>query len=217
MAVSEAEVRKYLDPEEPNYPKAAAALGAEALPVLERLVSEGDPLLASKAAYLASLIPDPGASRVLDAAARSPEATVRVAAAAGAQRRPELAAVVDHLSTDPDQGVRKVAGRTARSRPRTQPTASPGEDHGGGPDPDDDSGAEQSSGEGGGSIDVSSRGEMTMPGLVEGDGGGGGDFGTGPAGAVHETSAGPDGGGVLPSEFSRQGDTTHGGGGGGGG
>jgi hypothetical protein len=213
MAVTEAEVRKYLDPEEPNYPKAAAALGADALPVLERLVSAGDPLLASKAAYLASLIPDPGASRVLDIAARSSEPTVRVAAAAGAQRRPELAAVVDDLATDPDQGVRKVAGRAARGRPRAQPAAPPDDDHGGGPDPEDDSADERSSGEGGGSVDIAGRAAATLPGRIDSDGGGGGDLGTSPAGVLHDTSAGPDGGGVLPSEFARHDDTAHGGGG----
>ena len=47
---NEAQVRKYLDPEEPDYKAAAAALGAEALPVLESLVRGADPLLASKAA-----------------------------------------------------------------------------------------------------------------------------------------------------------------------
>lgn len=193
MAVSEADVRKYLDPEEPNYAKAAAALGAEALPVLERLVSESDPLLASKAAYLASLIPDPGAARVLDVAARSPEATVRVAAAAGAQRRPELTAVLDTLATDRDQGVRKVAGRAAGARPRGQRTVPPDDDHGGGPDPEGESAGDGSPGEGGG---------------------GGGDLGSGPAVGTDSLADGPDGGGVLPSEFAGRGDTAHGGGGG---
>ena len=93
MAESEAQVRKYLDPEEPNYAKAAAALGAEPCPFSS--AREGaDPLLASKAAYLASLIPDPRAARVLEVAARSPEATVRVAAAAAAHRHPELATML---------------------------------------------------------------------------------------------------------------------------
>ena len=214
MAVSEAEVRKYLDPEEPNYAKAAAALGADALPVLERLVREGDPLLASKAAYLASLIPDPGAARVLDVAARSHEATVRVAAAAGAQRRPELAAVLDTLATDRDTGVRKVAARAAAARPRAQPAAPPDDDHGGGADPEDDAAGERSPGEGGGSTDTSARAVMGIQGVDEADGGGGGDLGSGPAASMHRASDGPDGGGVLPSEFTGQGDTERGGGGG---
>ena len=88
MATTEAQVRAYLEPEEPNYPAAAAALGAEALPVLDTLVRGGDPLLASKAAYLASMIPDEQAARVLEQAARSAHPTVRVAAAAGMQTQP---------------------------------------------------------------------------------------------------------------------------------
>jgi hypothetical protein len=214
MAVSEAEVRKYLDPEEPNYAKAAAALGADALPVLERLVSEGDPLLASKAAYLASLIPHPEAARVLDVASRSPEVTVRVAAAAGAQRRPELAALLENLSTDHDQGVRKVASRAAGARTRSQSVAPPDDDHGGGHDPDDGDAGERSPGEGGGSTDSGARGVTAMPGVIQGDGGGGGDIGTGPALPIHGASDGPDGGGVLPSAFAGRGDLAHGGGGG---
>ncbi len=90
MATTEAQVRAYLEPEEPNYKAAAAALGAEALPVLETLVQGADPLLASKAAYLASLVPDERAARVLEQASRSEHATVRVAAAAGLQKLADL-------------------------------------------------------------------------------------------------------------------------------
>lgn len=217
MTVSEAEVRQYLDPEEPNYAKAAAALGADALPVLEQLVSGGDPLLASKAAYLASLIPDPGAARVLDVAARSPEATVRVAAAAGAQRRPDLGGVLATLSTDRDQGVRKVAGKAAGARSRPQPAAPPDDDHGGGPDPTDDSAGRQSPGDGGGSTDITARASAAPPEADESDGGGGGDPGSGAAVATIGASDGPDGGGQLPSEFTGHGDVAHDSGGGGGG
>jgi hypothetical protein len=213
MAVSEAEVRKYLDPEEPNYAKAAAALGAEALPVLERLVSGSDPLLASKAAYLASQIPDPGAARVLDVAARSREATVRVAAAAGAQQRPELNAVLDELASDQDHGVRKVASRAAGARGRSQPARLPDDDHGGGLDPEDDRGGERSPGEGGGSTGTVAGASRALPDVAEGDGGGGGDLGRGSVVDRGRTD-GPDGGGVLPSELAdRSDDTRHGGGG----
>ena len=214
MAVSEAEVRTYLDPEEPNYPAAAAALGAGALPVLEQLVSGSDPLLASKAAYLASLIPDPGAARVLDLAARSREATVRVAAAAGAQRRPELAGFVNTLLIDDDHGVRKVAARAASARPRAQPGVLPAEDHGGGPDPAEDSGGDRSPGEGGGSTDTADRPVAVLAGADDSDGGGGGDLGSASDADVDGVSDGPDGGGVLPAALAGQGDTTHGGGGG---
>src|SRR5688500_13669650 len=90
MAMNEARVRAHLEPEEPNYKAAAADLGPEALPILEALVVGSDPLLASKAAYLASLIPGDEAARVLETASRSDHPTVRVAAAAGLQKRPDV-------------------------------------------------------------------------------------------------------------------------------
>lgn len=212
MAVTEAEVRKHLDPEEPNYPAAAAALGAEALPVLERLVSASDPLLASKAAYLAALIPDPAAARVLEIAAGSPEATVRVAAAAGAQRRPELAAALESLLTDRDPGVRKVAERAAGRRERARAPVPPDDDHGGGPGADDDAGPERSAGEGGGSPDTA-VGEASRDEGDE-DGGGGGDLGgSGAAAESGRASDGPDGGGELPVGLTAPGTSGHGGGG----
>ncbi len=210
MAVTESEVRKHLDPEEPNYPAAAAALGAEALPVLERLVRASDPLLASKAAYLASLIPDPAAARVLEVAAASREATVRVAAAAGARQRPELAAALESLLIDQDAGVRKVAERAAGVQERMRAPVPPDDDHGGGPGQDDDGGPEQSTGEGGGSVG-SSAGEGAR-GEGDEEGGGGGDPST-VAAESGRTSDGPDGGGDVPVGSTTPGGAAHGGGG----
>jgi hypothetical protein len=70
MAVTSEQVRAALTPEEPDY-EAAAELGPEALPHLQRLVEGADPNLASKAAYLAGRIGDPEAASILETAAAS--------------------------------------------------------------------------------------------------------------------------------------------------
>jgi hypothetical protein len=110
MAISLDEVRRVLDPDEPNY-KAAARLGTEALPHLQALVAGDNPMLASKAAYAASLLEDATGQEVVNAAARSADPTVRVAAAAAARNLPADSArvVLSQLITDDDPGIRKVA------------------------------------------------------------------------------------------------------------
>ncbi|HVK24326.1 MAG TPA: hypothetical protein VM677_23470 [Actinokineospora sp.] len=116
MAITFEQVRAVLIPEEPDY-AAAAALGTEALPHLKSMVEGGEPMLAAKAAYVASLIDDEGSVDILMAAAAHSEPSVRVAAAAGtrnlAQGRAE--AVQATLAEDEDAGVRaknaQAAGR----------------------------------------------------------------------------------------------------------
>jgi hypothetical protein len=116
MPVTEEQVRAQLEKEEPDY-TAAAQLGPDALPVLEKLVRGPDPLLASKAAYLASMIPDSRAAKVLEAAAQSPHVTVRVAAAAGLKHMPAVAEhVMIRLIDDHDEGVRRVALRSVHGK-----------------------------------------------------------------------------------------------------
>lgn len=226
MAITEAQVRAHLEPEEPDYP-AAAALGAEALPVLERLVRDADPLLASKAAYLASLIPDDRADRVLAEAARSEHPTVRVAAAAGLRKRPDPPedAVID-LMTDRDEGVRKVAMKSTRRlskslrdriAARAETERNPGRraamdavlrqtrdvdqggDYGGGPltAPSPETG--DAPGEGGGDLGSGSGRRPTLASAEGLEGGGGGDLG-GDRGRSAPTTDGPDGGGVIGAE-----------------
>ena len=78
MVVTMKQVRNELDPDEPDYVK-AAKLGEEALPYLEEIVKTGDALLASKAAYLASLIPDEKSVTVLETASKSNFPEVRAA------------------------------------------------------------------------------------------------------------------------------------------
>ena len=110
MPVTMEQVRAVLDSEEPNYEQ-AAQLGPEALPHLEELVGETDSLLASKAAYLASLIEDPHSKDILSRAAASDRAEVRAAAAGGASNlSPDAASdVLEPLLKDRDVGVRKTA------------------------------------------------------------------------------------------------------------
>jgi HEAT repeat protein len=118
MAVTMDDVRTALDPEEPNYQK-AAKLGPEALPHLDVLVSSGDSMLASKATYLASMIKSAESARVVAKAARSADPIVRVAAAAAASKLSDAGAsdVLLDLVGDPDPGVRKVARAAAPSKP----------------------------------------------------------------------------------------------------
>jgi len=113
MAVTMAQVRAALDPEETNYER-AKALGPEALPHLEVLIKTADPMLASKAAYLAGLLAAPGSARVVAQAAASDEPTVRVAAAAAAKHLDdaETDEVLKPLLADADPGVRRMAKKS---------------------------------------------------------------------------------------------------------
>src|SRR5262245_52432488 len=106
MAVTMKDVRAVLDPEEPNY-KEGAKLGAAALPHLDALVSSDDQMLASKATYLASLIKNSKAAKIVEKAAKSDIPAVRVAAASAATNLTDPSAVLLHLLGDADPGVRK--------------------------------------------------------------------------------------------------------------
>ena len=114
MAVSMEDVRRVLDPEEPNY-EAAAKLGTEALPHLQALVTGEDSMLASKAAYAASMLQGAAGEGVVRAAATSDNPVIRVAAAAAARNLPPESAseVLVELEDDQDPGIRKVARASA--------------------------------------------------------------------------------------------------------
>jgi hypothetical protein len=126
MVVTKQQVIDVLNPDEPNYPE-AAKLGPDALPHLDTLVKTADPLLASKATYLASLIQGEQSIDVLKAAAQSNHPEVRVAAAAGARnlasaaagarnlRRDRLSDLLSSLDNDEDAGVRKEATKSLKS------------------------------------------------------------------------------------------------------
>jgi HEAT repeat protein len=126
MVVTKQQVIDVLNPDEPNYPQ-AAKLGPDALPHLDTLVKTADPLLASKATYLASLIQGEQSIDVLKAAAQSEHPEVRVAAAAGARnlasaaagarnlRQDRLSDLLSSLNNDEDAGVRKEATKSLKS------------------------------------------------------------------------------------------------------
>jgi HEAT repeat protein len=119
MAVSMEDVRAALDPDEPDYQAAASMLGEGAVPFLRALVEGEDPMLGSKAAYLAGLIGGDDATAVVVAAAHHDDATVRVAAASSTQHLSddETEAVLVDLLGDSDAGVRKLAHRALPDEP----------------------------------------------------------------------------------------------------
>src|SRR4051795_15751 len=108
-------LRQRIDLDEINYPKLAGQLGPQALPGLATIAQDPNIGLASKAIYLASMISGPPAPPILEQAAQPPNATVRVAAAAGLRNLdPEHAERgVDPLLEDDDASVRKVALQSA--------------------------------------------------------------------------------------------------------
>ena len=110
MPVTMKDVRAALDPEEPDYKK-AAKLGPQALPHLEKLIDRKDPGLASKAASLAGMIKSEKAAQVVEKAAKHRDVRVRVAAAHSAQHlpKPDASRILVKLVGDRDVGVQKVA------------------------------------------------------------------------------------------------------------
>ena len=114
MLITFDQVRALLNVDEPDYAQ-LQTLGPEIMPYLLQLAADADALLASKATYLASLIDSDQAAAVVAEAARSPHATVRVAAAAAAANLSVEAAsdVLAELLNDADSGVRKLTLRSA--------------------------------------------------------------------------------------------------------
>ena len=109
MAISMKDVRAHLDPDEVDYPE-AQKLGPEAVRFLVELFEGDDVGLASKAVYLASLIPCNESFALLQKAAVSPDPVLRIAAASGIRNLPDVDAekMMNMLSKDADVGVRKV-------------------------------------------------------------------------------------------------------------
>ncbi len=110
MALTLQVVRARIDLDEVNYPELAADLGADALPHLQTLAAGRDPMVASKAAYLAAMIGGPNAMPVLEVAERRVEPEVRVAVASALRHVDEQQAetIADRLLSDADIGVRKM-------------------------------------------------------------------------------------------------------------
>ena len=121
MAMKE-QVRKRLDVDELDYPELAHELGPTVVPVLLELVSEDDPRIAPRAAYLASLFDTDEAAEVLAQAAQSRHDATRVAAAASlsniASAKVNSQVFID-LLRDPDPGVRAKSVSAASLRNET--------------------------------------------------------------------------------------------------
>jgi hypothetical protein len=115
MPIDMEQVKAALDPEEPDYAKAAKQLGADALPHLEKIIGGSDTSLAAKATYLAGLIGGDRSVPAVAKAARSTQAVVRIAAAAAAAHLPAQHSdpVLLQLVDDADHGVQKLAMRSA--------------------------------------------------------------------------------------------------------
>lgn len=109
MSVTMNDVLAYLEPDEPNYAQ-AAKLGPDALPYLKEIIDKPDVMLASKAAYLVSLIKSDKSISILEHAARNKEPIVRIAVASGIRNISERDAniLLDEFIEDKDVGVRKV-------------------------------------------------------------------------------------------------------------
>jgi HEAT repeat protein len=114
MSITKQEVIKRLGADEPKY-AALARMGPEAVPHLAALINGEDLGLAAKATYLASVIQTEEAIEVLAAAAMSPHAILRVAAAAGLRNVSGGRAIplAERLLEDKDAGVRKFAVRAS--------------------------------------------------------------------------------------------------------
>ena len=109
MAVTMQQVLARIDKDEPDYAR-AAKLGRGALPHLRQIVEADDPMLASKAAYLASLIGGADAIELLDQAANRREPEVRVAVAHALRNTKDAPPkLLERLLGDEDAGVRKLA------------------------------------------------------------------------------------------------------------
>ena len=118
MAVTMKQVRGFLEAEEPKY-NGVAALGPEALPHLKKLVNGADTMLASKAAYAASLFADEEGADVLVDAANHANPVVRVAVAAALRNMPSTmnGDFMQSLFDDDDAGVRGAAVKSAGKQP----------------------------------------------------------------------------------------------------
>jgi predicted TIM-barrel fold metal-dependent hydrolase len=115
------QVRRAIDPEEPDYERAATDLGPDALPHLAELAQSRDAMTASKAVSLAGLIDSEQTAALLQEAAHADAAEVRVVTASAARHAGVESVLVD-LMHDGDVGVRRAAIR-AVPKPRAASTA----------------------------------------------------------------------------------------------
>lgn len=115
------EVRQFIGAEEPNYERAAARLGPDALPHLAVLALDDDTMIAMKAVSLAGYIGGEEAVQVVTEAAQAERAELRVVAAGAAGKLGTAGEpVISDLLNDADRGVRKFAVKAvpAETSPR---------------------------------------------------------------------------------------------------
>jgi hypothetical protein len=106
------EVVAQLSGDEIDYQSLALTLGPDALPELLALAEAGDPAIAPKAVFLASLMQasdDVAPADVVRAGMQSGEGVVRVAAAASLANLSGIPTDLFGLLADADVGVRKAA------------------------------------------------------------------------------------------------------------
>jgi HEAT repeat protein len=117
MAIPISQLRRLLGSDEPDY-TALARHGPTILPQLTQLVVDQDEYIAGNAASLAGMIDSNEAVAVLQRAAQSPSAQVRIAAAGAFRhlRRPGASGLIAVLLNDRDKGVRKFAIKAAATR-----------------------------------------------------------------------------------------------------
>jgi HEAT repeat protein len=112
------DVRRAIDPDEPDYEGAAVLLGAEALPFLAELSRSEDVMIASKAVSLAGVIGGDEALPIIEQAVEAPAPEVRIFASKAAGRfGGEAEELLARLLTDGDSGVRKYAVRAVAEVP----------------------------------------------------------------------------------------------------
>lgn len=111
MAKTVEELRKSLSAEEPDYKALSKDLGPEDISSLQTLKQTDDPLMASKAVYLSSLISDNRTVDVLKDAADDPRPEVRIAAASGSANFINTASMKDTLKSVDVSGIEEVLNK----------------------------------------------------------------------------------------------------------
>ncbi|CCH52338.1 hypothetical protein BN8_01332 [Fibrisoma limi BUZ 3] len=111
MALSPTELRLRLSSDEPDYAQLAQLIDGSDVSVLLQLANDPDPMLASKAVYLASLLPNPQAHDIVVTASNSPRALVRIASASALVNLPDEVRypIADRLIDADDVSVKKLA------------------------------------------------------------------------------------------------------------
>ena len=111
MPVTMGDVVRLLSPDEANLNEAAAALGPDALPLLELLIRGPDLMLASKAVYVTGQIGGTRATEILRLGATREDRMVRIAAATTLRSLPseQANALLATLLVDRDAECRQIA------------------------------------------------------------------------------------------------------------